>query len=94
MSDIAAATWTTTIDGQPVEIPATIDGIRAVLPEKDLEAYDAEIRQTPAQDLHRVLARWALPPEAEAEDDDLVARLKAGDFTGCVPAGDEHRGVA
>ncbi|MFH9871598.1 hypothetical protein ACH4NT_36675 [Streptomyces lydicus] len=97
MTDITAATWTTHIDGQLVEIPATIEGIRAVLVEAgaDVEAYDAEVRQTPAQDLHRVLARWALPEEAAAEDDAIVAQLRAGDFSGCVPQGDEHRtGVA
>ncbi|TXL87692.1 hypothetical protein [Streptomyces sp. IB2014 016-6] len=61
MSDIATATWTTYVDGEPV------------------------------QDLHQVLGRWALTAEAEAEDDATVARLKAGDFTGCVlQDGQEH----
>ncbi|MEW1654258.1 MULTISPECIES: hypothetical protein [unclassified Streptomyces] len=96
MSEIAAATWNTVIDGVLVEVPATIDGIRATLPEADRAAFEAEVRRTPAQELHRVLARWALPAAAEEEDDAIVARLRAGDFTGCVPQdGDEHHeGVA
>ncbi|MFE7608585.1 hypothetical protein [Streptomyces celluloflavus] len=96
MSDVAAVTWTTYVGGRPVEVPATIEGIRATLDEADTEAYDAEVLRTPAQDLHRVLARWALPAEAENEDDTVVARLRAGDFSGCVPQdGDERRtGVA
>ncbi|PJN38689.1 hypothetical protein CG747_21580 [Streptomyces sp. CB02959] len=96
MGEIAPATWTTVVDGELVEIPATIDGIHAVLPEVDRAAFEAEVRRTPAQDLHRVLARWALPAAAEREDDAILARLKAGDFTGCVPQdGDEHHaGVA
>lgn len=94
MSDIKPATWTTVIGGEPVEIPATIEGIRATLSPAQAEAFDGEIARTPAQDLHRVLARWALPPEAEAEDDAVVARLRAGDFSGCVPQDDAQPGVA
>lgn len=91
MSDIAAATWTTYIDGEPVQVPATIEGIHSTLGEVDRTVFDAQIGRTPAQDLHQVLARWALPAGAEAEDDATVARLKAGDFTGCVlQDGQEH----
>ncbi|MEV0261475.1 hypothetical protein AB0I49_09030 [Streptomyces sp. NPDC050617] len=94
MSDIAAATWTTRVGGQPMEIPATIEGIRATLGTADAEAYDAEIGRTPAQDLHRVLARWALPAEAEEEDDAIVARLKTGDFSGCTSQDNSRPGAA
>ncbi|MGW5119510.1 hypothetical protein ACWEQ8_29305 [Streptomyces noursei] len=48
----------------------------------DRAAFEAEVRRTPAQDLHRLLARRSLPAEAEREDDAIVARLEAGDFTG------------
>ncbi|EOT03478.1 hypothetical protein [Streptomyces noursei] len=67
-----------------------------MLPEADRAAFEAEVRRTPAQDLHRLLARRSLPAEAEREDDAIVARLQVGDFTGCVPQdGDEHHeGVA
>jgi hypothetical protein len=94
MSDITTATWTTHIRGERVEVPATIEGIRATLAPADTAAFDAEITRTPAQDLHRVLARWALPAEAEAEDLDVVARLKAGDFSGCTPQDEPRSGVA
>ncbi|KUL46025.1 hypothetical protein ADL22_10930 [Streptomyces sp. NRRL F-4489] len=96
MGEYAAVVWKTVIDGELVEVPATMDGIRAALPEKDRAAFDAEVRRTPAQDLHRVLARWALPAAAENEDEAIVARLRDGDFTGCVPQdGDaRHPGAA
>ncbi|MCM2424289.1 hypothetical protein [Streptomyces sp. RKAG293] len=94
MGDIAEATWTTHIRGERVEIPATIEGIRATLPAADVDAFDAEIAHTPAQDLHRVLARWALPAAAIAEDDDALARLRAGDFSGCVSQDEPRTGVA
>lgn len=94
MSEIASTVWTTYVDGRLVEVPAAIDGIRATLEEADRETFDQEVGRTPAQDLHRVLARWALPTGAGNEDDAVVARLHAGDFTGCHPRGDEHRAEA
>jgi hypothetical protein len=87
MSDIAAATWTTYIGDEKVQLPATIDGIRAALPgDADRVAFDAEVSRTPGQELHQVLARWALAtrPDAQQADDELVERLRAGDFSGCV----------
>ncbi|WP_331769287.1 hypothetical protein OG948_36470 (plasmid) [Embleya sp. NBC_00888] len=30
----------------------------------------------------RALLDWALPPEADAEDEESAARVRAGDFTG------------
>lgn len=96
MRDIATATWTTYIDGEAAQVPATTEGIRATLGEADRTVFDAQIGRTPAQDLHQVLARWALPGEAENEDDAAVARLKAGDFTGCVlqDGQEDHTGAA
>ncbi|MDJ0375634.1 hypothetical protein QMK19_40175 [Streptomyces sp. H10-C2] len=94
MGDIAEATWTTHIRGERVEIPATIEGIRATLDAANRAAFDTEIAHTPAQDLHRVLARWALPDAAESADEDVVARLRAGDFSGCVRQDEPRTGVA
>jgi hypothetical protein len=94
MSDITTATWTTYIRGERMQIPATIAGIRAMLPEEKAAEFDAEIEATPAPQLTTVLARWALPAEAIEEDDEVVARLRAGDFSGCVPAAELHEGAA
>ncbi|MGK5545710.1 DUF721 domain-containing protein [Streptomyces sp. URMC 127] len=95
VSDISTATWTTHIGGELVEIPATIDGIRAALPEDQQPAFDAEIGSTPADQLQLVLASWSLSatPAAGEEDDAIIARLRAGDFIGCVPQ-DPEAGVA
>ncbi|MEV7420393.1 hypothetical protein [Streptomyces sp. NPDC089919] len=83
MSDITAATWTTHVGGERTELPATIDGIRATLPENQRATFDAEIGATPADELHLVLVGWALSAtEAAAEDDAVLARLRAGETVG------------
>ncbi|MCB5909677.1 hypothetical protein [Streptomyces pinistramenti] len=82
MGDISAATWTTSIDGQPVHVPATMDGIPATLDPSDVDTYAPEVRQTRPRTLYRVLARWAMSAQAADEDDAIVARFKAGDFSG------------
>ncbi|MEV7416509.1 hypothetical protein [Streptomyces sp. NPDC089919] len=51
MSDISAATWTTHVHGERTELPTTIDGIRATLPENQRPAFNAEIGATPADEL-------------------------------------------
>ncbi|MBW1601414.1 hypothetical protein JJV70_04690 [Streptomyces sp. JJ66] len=82
---------TTYVNGQPVAVPATIAGVRAILSDADRAAFDAEIETTPAIQLPATLIRWALPPEAIRADDEAVARLRAGDFSGCVSLdGDAH----
>jgi hypothetical protein len=82
-----AATWTTYVHGEPVELPATIDGVRAALPEDERREFDAEIGRTPAPALQQVLGRWAIRTHREAaeETEETIRRLQAGDFTGCVP---------
>ncbi|MCM2388940.1 hypothetical protein [Streptomyces albipurpureus] len=93
-------TWTTLVDGREVQIPATIDGVRATLagePER-LAEFEAEIGRTPAFQLAQTLATWALPAEAWSEINAEMDRLAAGDFAGCTlmedlegydPAGEE-----
>ncbi|MDT0444536.1 hypothetical protein [Streptomyces johnsoniae] len=87
MNDTARATWVTYIRDERVELPATIDGIRAALPgDAERAAFDMEVSRTPGQDLHRVLARWSLAtrPDAAEANDEIVERLRAGDFSGLV----------
>lgn len=83
-------TLKTTIKGRLVELPGTIATIRAELPPDQIDAFDQQVGHTGAAELPAVLARWALKtrPDAEAEDNAMFAALAAGDFTGCVPAGD------
>jgi hypothetical protein len=70
--------------GGVVELPSTIPGIRSRLPEDEREAFDREVSATGAGDLPAVLTRWAMriPSEQDAEEEALVARLRAGDFSG------------
>jgi len=73
----------THIDGQRVELPGTIGGIRAGLPDDDARAaFDAAIASAPLHNVGAVAARWGLPKEARDQDDAVFARLEAGDFEG------------
>ncbi|MFB7764246.1 hypothetical protein [Streptomyces xiamenensis] len=47
------ATMTAYVHGEPVEIPATIAGIRATLTEDQVVQFDHEIAHTPALQLAR-----------------------------------------
>ncbi|MCM2394404.1 hypothetical protein [Streptomyces albipurpureus] len=89
-----AGTWTTVIGGELVEIPATIEGIRATLSPERAAEFDLVIAHTHAAKLPQVLADWALPPEALAEEDEVIARLKAGDHSGSIPQDDLGSGDA
>jgi hypothetical protein len=75
-------------DGGRVELPSTIDGIRAALPEDRRGKFDQEIGTVPVDGLPHVLKRWALEtrPDLRAADDAAAERLKSGDFTGFTPA--------
>jgi hypothetical protein len=96
MSDITTATWQTHHDGQLVELPATIDGIRAALPADRREEFLDEVHATPAAEFERLLGHWALEtrPDIRAADDEVFARLEAGDFTDCVPFDENEAGAA
>ncbi|MEW1551871.1 hypothetical protein [Streptomyces tsukubensis] len=83
-----AGTWTTVIGGELVEVPATIEGIRATLSPERAAEFDLVVARTHASKLPQVLADWALPAEALAEEDEVIARLKAGDHSDSVPQDD------
>lgn len=87
MSDITDATMVTYTTAGRTELPATIDGIRAALPDSERDQFDTEVGKAPASDLPRLLAHWALrtDPLAVADMEQQYARLAAGDFSGCVP---------
>ncbi|GAA4658575.1 hypothetical protein GCM10023347_07310 [Streptomyces chumphonensis] len=91
MGEITQATWRTYVHGQEVELPATIDGIRASLPQESRAEFDAEIGQVPAAQLQQVLGRWALRthPGAAAATEDAFRQLETGTFTDGVPLDDD-----
>ncbi|MER6914545.1 hypothetical protein ABT354_22970 [Streptomyces sp. NPDC000594] len=70
--------------GGPVEVPATIRGVREALPAELRATFTAEAETTAVGDLPMLLARWLMkaPTGYEAEEDALVARVREGDFTG------------
>ncbi|MFI1386654.1 hypothetical protein [Embleya sp. NPDC020886] len=71
----------TRIGGRFVDLPGTIGGIRAALPEDRRADFDRAIAEAPLTEVPLVAARWGLPPEAIAEDDALVDQLRAGDHS-------------
>jgi len=78
---------TTSIRGRTVDLPDTLDEIRAALPEERREEFDRVIGSTPLRRIpHVALMEFALPAEADAEDDEAVARIRAGDFSGLYNA--------
>ncbi|MEU0685979.1 hypothetical protein [Streptomyces uncialis] len=76
--------WSVPLDGGRIEIPSSIEGVRAALEARELAEFDAEIARTPAKHLVYVILGWALPSEAEERNPEAVGRLKSGDFTGVL----------
>ncbi|MGW1980718.1 hypothetical protein [Streptomyces sp. NPDC001889] len=72
--------WTTYVDGELVELPMTIESVRAQLTDdEERTEFDAQIAQTPAPQLPQVLAAWALPATAWERIDENIGRIKAGE---------------
>jgi hypothetical protein len=89
-------TFKTIVDGELVELPATIATIRAALPAEQAEQFDAEVEHAGADRLPMVLAQWALRGTgADQEDAELFRLLEAGEDVGAVEADDDAaRGAA
>ncbi|MEU5164495.1 hypothetical protein AB0G74_33410 [Streptomyces sp. NPDC020875] len=85
--------------GGPVAVPATISGVRDALPETERARFTDEIESIPADGLQMALMRWAMliPTEQDAAEEELAARLIAGDFSGVTYTDDlgddEYRGA-
>ncbi|MFI5616749.1 hypothetical protein [Streptomyces sp. NPDC051567] len=69
--------------GGPVQVPATIRGVREALPEGLRDRFAAEIDDAPAGELQYTLARWAMniPTEHDADEEALLERVRSGDFS-------------
>ncbi|MFJ4774003.1 hypothetical protein ACIP88_33665 [Streptomyces uncialis] len=80
----AGPVWSVLLAGERVEIPASIDGVRARLDGQRLAAFDAAVDRTPAKHLVYVLLEHALAAGAESTDPAAVARLRSGDFSGVL----------
>jgi len=81
----------THVDGELVELPGTLAGIRAGLPDDAARAeFDEAIAHAPLDRVAMIAARLGLPDRARAEDDAAFERLRAGDLSGLVWAEDVH----
>jgi hypothetical protein len=76
----------THIGGELVELPGSLGGIRAGLPDDAArEAFDKEISAAPIGQVAQIAARWGLPQQAIDEDEEIFRRLEAGDHSGMIP---------
>ncbi|QDY76956.1 hypothetical protein [Streptomyces qinzhouensis] len=73
----APAVWSTGFPIGSKTFPATIDGIRGALDQDRRAEFEAEITRTPGHELTYAALRWGYPPEDLAEEDALVAELRA-----------------
>ncbi|MEO3753594.1 hypothetical protein [Streptomyces sp. B6B3] len=96
MSDTTPATWKAYLDGEMIDLPATIDGIAASLPQERRQTFLDEAHAAPASELQLILGHWSLEtrPDIRAADDEIFARLETGDFADCVPLDDTETGAA
>ncbi|MFC9067940.1 MULTISPECIES: hypothetical protein [Streptomyces] len=87
---MATTIWNTYVDGECVELPATIDDIRAALPAERHSEFERAVGAAAPADLHLLLGHWALEtrPDIRARDAATFARVEAGDFTGFTAAED------
>ncbi|MFD4833779.1 hypothetical protein ACFWPV_28625 [Streptomyces uncialis] len=72
----------TNIGDRAVDLPASLDGIRASLSEELREEFDREIGSALITDVPLIAARWSLPHEARDEDEAMLQQLRNGDFSG------------
>ncbi|MGC0416684.1 hypothetical protein [Embleya sp. AB8] len=77
-------TITTTVDGEPAELPGTLNDIRAALPEHRRADFDREIGNAPLRQVAALAVYWAIPPDERARVEADADRIRSGDLTGVV----------
>ncbi|MFI1825143.1 hypothetical protein ACH41E_01645 [Streptomyces sp. NPDC020412] len=75
--EVAPAVWSTGFPMGSKTFPATIEGIRDALDEDRRAEFDVEIVRTPGHELTYAALRWGYPPDDLAEEDALIAELRA-----------------
>ncbi|GLF95299.1 hypothetical protein [Streptomyces yaizuensis] len=76
MSEQNATRWTVRHE-QRVEVPATVEGIRAALPEDERQRFEMELGRATAETVADVVRHWVLNLASGPEDEDEFARLEA-----------------
>jgi anti-sigma regulatory factor (Ser/Thr protein kinase) len=74
------------VNGVEVEVPNSIPGIRATLPEERREEFDRAVNEAGVNDIRAVMQHWMLEAVPEPEVEVLLRRLVADEV--------ERRGVA
>ncbi|MFI5620997.1 hypothetical protein [Streptomyces sp. NPDC051567] len=77
--EVASPVWFMGFSIGSKTFPATLDGVRAVLDTGKLAEFEADIAATPGHELVYAALRWGYPPEDLAEEDALIAELKAAE---------------
>ncbi|MFJ4768265.1 hypothetical protein ACIP88_03960 [Streptomyces uncialis] len=62
-----------------VEVPATVDGIRAALTADERQLFDKELGGATVETVAEVLRHWVLEVASEPEDEEVFTRLKDED---------------
>ncbi|MFF8960818.1 hypothetical protein [Streptomyces sp. NPDC014894] len=63
-------------NGERVEVPATVGGIRAALSGDRRAQFDAEIDAANVDDLYNVVRRWIVELASFPEDEEIFAQLR------------------
>ncbi|MEW1550522.1 hypothetical protein [Streptomyces tsukubensis] len=63
-------------DGERVEVPATIGGIRAALSKERRAQFDAESDAANVDDLYNVVRRWIVDMASFPSDEEILAQLR------------------
>ncbi|MEU5160225.1 hypothetical protein AB0G74_11535 [Streptomyces sp. NPDC020875] len=82
MSEPGPSRWTVRNE-ERVEVPTTVDAVRAALPDSRKRLFEEELGRATVETVADVLRHWILELASDPEDDEEFARLEA-----------ENRGVA
>ncbi|WDN56558.1 hypothetical protein [Streptomyces clavuligerus] len=76
MPEHSSMRWTVRHE-ERVEVPATVDGIRAALPEEQRRRFEEELGRATVETVADVVRHWVLDLASGPEDEDEFARLEA-----------------
>ncbi|ANW22227.1 hypothetical protein [Streptomyces clavuligerus] len=66
-------------DGERIDVPATVAGIRDALPDEQRERFVAEVLAANVLTVEHVVRDWIVRIASEPGDEDVFARLRAED---------------
>ncbi|MEU3598917.1 hypothetical protein ABZ714_09335 [Streptomyces sp. NPDC006798] len=82
MSEPGPSRWTVRHE-ERVDVPTTVDAVRAALPDAQRLLFDEELGRATVETVADVVRHWILELASDPEDEEEFARLEA-----------ENRGVA